>query len=143
MTVKQYLRQIERLENIIDNKLAEIFQMRVLSQSISAVRTDTERVQTSGHIDPLGDCIARIEQLESRAAELVALYRERRSLIIQQLEGMDNPVYYNILFDRYVLRMNFEQIADKHSYSVRHVIRLHGDALVAFGGQYDIHSIAG
>ena len=143
MTVKQYLRQLERLENLIDNKLAEIFQMRVLSQSISAVRTDTERVQTSGTQDPLGDCLVRIEQLEERAAELVSLYRERRMLIIQQLEGLDNPIYYSILFDRYVLRMNFEQIADKHSYSVRHVIRLHGDALVAFGGKYDVNSIVG
>lgn len=142
MTVKQYLRQLERLENMIDNKLAEIFQMRVLSQSISAVRTDTDRVQSSGSMDPLGDSIARLDELERRASELVAIYQERKRLIIRQLEGMDNPVYYSILFDRYVLRMNFEQIADKHNYSVRHVIRLHGDALVAFGVQYDVCSMA-
>lgn len=42
MTTKDYLNQISRLNRMINNKLAEVSQLRELSHSISAVKMKKE-----------------------------------------------------------------------------------------------------
>ena len=64
MTTKQYLNQIHRIDQIINNKLSEIYQLKNLACSIS-VSSDSDRVQTSSNQDPLGNAVAKIVDLEN------------------------------------------------------------------------------
>lgn len=135
MDTKQYLLQISRLDRMIQNKISEIAQFRELSYGISAMKSD-ERVQSSIEFDRIGRSLSRIEEMERKLDELIDDFVERKSLIIAQIDSMENELYYEVLFARYIEKKTFEKIATDMGYSFRNVTRLHGQALVEFEKKY-------
>ena len=140
MDTKQYLKQIERLEKQIQNKLAEIYQLKTMACSVTVSNSDGERVQTSTDKDRLGSTVAKIVDLEKETDRLVDEFVDKRNHIIGQIDSMENADYYNVLSLRYVSRNTFEDIAEKTNFSIRQVFKLHGRALQEFekiyGGEY-------
>ena len=139
MTTKQYLNQIHRIDQIINNKLPEIYQLKNLACSIS-VSSDSDRVQTSSDQDPLGNAVAKIVDLENEVNDCIDQFSEKRRKIITQIDSIENHMQYQVLFSRYIERKTFEKIADDNGYSVRQILRIHGEALLqfekAFGHEY-------
>lgn len=135
MDTKQYLQQISRLDRMINNKLAEISQLKELAYSIKAV-TNEERVQTTPNFDKIGTAYCKIEEMEERLDKLIDEYVDKKNLIISQIDKIENETYYEILFARYIEKKTFEKIADELTYSWRQVIRLHGRALQEFERVY-------
>lgn len=131
MDTKQYLRQISRLDKMIKNKIVELYQLKELYTSISAIKSD-ENVQTTPNFDKIGTAYAKICEKEQELDEITDLYIDKKSIIISQIDQMDDETHYEILFSRYVERKTFEKIADEMSYSWRQIIRLHGIALKEF-----------
>lgn len=135
MTTKDYLNQISRLNRMINNKLAEVSQLRELSRSISAVKNE-ERVMSSSDPDKIGSIYAKIDEMEHNLDNMIDEYIEKKDLIIGQIDGIENENYYNILFSRYIEKKTFEVIATEMKYSWRQIIRLHGNALKSFEEKY-------
>ena len=135
MDTKQYLQQISRLDRMINNKLAEISQLRELAMSVSAVKNE-ERVQTTPNFDKIGTVYCKIEAMEEKLDKLIDEFVDKKNLIISQIDKIDNETYYEILFARYIEKKTFEKIADEMTYSWRQVIRLHGRALQEFEKKY-------
>ena len=139
MTTKQYLNQIHRIDQIINNKLPEIYQLKNLACSIS-VSSDSDRVQTSSDQDPLGNAVAKIVDLENEVNDCIDQCSEKRRKIITQIDRIENQMQYQVLFSRYIERKTFEKIADNNGYYVRQILRIHGEALLqfekAFGHEY-------
>ena len=131
MDTKQYLRQISRLDKMIKNKIVELYQLKELYTSISAIKSD-ENVQTTPNFDKIGTAYAKICEKEQELDEITDLYIDKKSIIISQIDQMDDETHYEILFSRYVERKTFEKIADEMSYSWTQIIRLHGIALKEF-----------
>lgn len=135
MDTKQYLQQISRLDRMINNKLAEISQLRELAMSVSAVKNE-ERVQTTPNFDKIGTAYCKIEEMEEKLDNLIDEFVDKKNLIISQIDKIENETYYEILFARYIEKKTFEKIADEMTYSWRQVIRLHGRALQEFERAY-------
>ena len=135
MDTKQYLNQISRLDRMIQNKLAEISQLRELAMSVSAVKNE-ERVQTTPNFDKIGTAYCKIEEMEEKLDKLIDEFVDKKNLIISQIDKIENETYYEILFARYIEKKTFEKIADEMTYSWRQVIRLHGRALQEFEKKY-------
>ena len=135
MDTKQYLQQISRLDRMIQNKLAEISQLRELAMSVSAVKNE-ERVQTTPNFDKIGTAYCKIEEMEEKLDKLIDEFVDKKNLIISQIDEIENETYYEILFARYIEKKTFEKIADEMAYSWRQVIRLHGRALQEFERVY-------
>ena len=135
MDTKQYLQQISRLDRMIQNKLAEISQLRELAMSVSAVKNE-ERVQNTPNFDKIGTAYCKIEEMEEKLDKLIDEYVDKKNLIISQIDGIENETYYEILFARYIEKKTFEEIADEMTYSFRNVTRLHGRALQEFEKKY-------
>ena len=139
METKQYLSQIERLDKQIQNKLAEIYQLKAMACSVT-VSNESDRVQTSPDKDRLGSTVAKIVDLEKETDRLVDEFVKKRNHIIGQIDRMENVDYYHVLSMRYVSRNTFESIAEKTDWSIRQVFKLHGRALQEFeklyGGEY-------
>ena len=135
MDTKQYLQQISRLDRMINNKLAEISQLRELAMSVSAVKNE-ERVQTTPNFDKIGTAYCKIEEMEEKLDKLIDEFVDKKNLIISQIDEIENETYYEILFARYIEKKTFEKIADEMTYSWRQVIRLHGRALQEFERVY-------
>ena len=135
MDTKQYLQQISRLDRMIQNKLAEISQLRELAMSVSAVKNE-ERVQTTPNFDKIGTAYCKIEEMEEKLDKLIDEFVDKKNLIISQIDKIENETYYEILFARYIEKKTFEKIADEMNYSFRNTTRLHGQALREFENKF-------
>ena len=135
MTTKQYLNQIHRIDKMINNKLSEIYQLKNLVCSIS-VSADSDRVQTSSNQDPLGNAVAKIVDLENEVNDCIDEFSEKRRKIITQIDSIEDQMQYQVLFSRYIEQKTFEKIAEDNEYSVRQILRIHGDALSEFERLY-------
>lgn len=135
MDTKQYLQQISRLDRLINNKLSEISQLKELAYSIKAV-TNEERVQTTPNFDKIGTAYCKIEEMEEKLDKLIDEYVDKKNLIISQIDSIENEIYYDILFARYIEKKTFEKIAIDLNYSFRNTTRLHGKALKEFEKKY-------
>jgi hypothetical protein len=131
LETKQYLGQISRLDRMIKNKMTELSQYKDLIYGLSAV-VNEERVQTSPDFDKMTGKVAKVLKIESKIDELIDEYVDKKNLIISQIDSMENEIYYEILFARYIEKKTFEKIADEMMYSWRQIIRLHGKALQEF-----------
>lgn len=135
MTTKEYLSQISRLDKMIKNKLSEVSQLRELSYGISAV-TNEERVQTTPNFDKIGTAYCKIAEMEEKLDKLIDEYVDKKNLIVSQIDKIENEMYYDILFARYIEKKTFEKIAIDLNYSFRNTTRLHGKALKEFEKKY-------
>ena len=135
MDTKQYLSQIKRLDRQIQNKLSELYNLKMMASSIS-VSNEGERVQTSGNKDQLGAVVAKIVDMEKEVDKMVDLFVDTRSEIISQIDSMDDLDSYDILSMRYVSGKTFHEISEKTGWSIRKVFSLHGKALLEFEKKY-------
>lgn len=129
-TPKEYLRQLKTASIKIEQKEDELERLKAAAESISA-NNESERVQTTPR-DRISEdvaCIADLkEEINRDIGELLIL----RNKIINEIQSLDNPVYIDILYKRYVEYKTLEEIAVEMSYSYRQVLRLHGLALQDF-----------
>lgn len=135
MDTKTYLNQISRLDRMIKNKLSELSEMKELSFSISAVKNE-ERVQMTPDFDKIGATYCKIEKMEEELDKAIDEYVDKKGKIISQIDSMENEMYYEILFSRYIEKKSFERIAADLNYSFRNTTRLHGKALKEFENKY-------
>ena len=135
MTTKDYLSQIGRLNRMINNKLIEIQQLRVMAANVSAVSNE-EKVQSTPNFDKMGSTFVKIEEMEEKLDSLIDDFIDRKNHIIAQIDGIDNELSYAILFSRYIERKSLEKIATELNYSYKSINRYHGAALKEFEEKY-------
>ena len=127
---------------MINNKLAEIYQLKTMVCSIS-VSMNEDKVQTSQGNDILGNSVAKIIDLENEINKAIDAYVDKKERIISQIDSIQEIMEYQVLFSRYIEFFTFEQIAADNNYSVRQILRIHGNALVEFekkfGQEYLCH----
>lgn len=135
MDTKAYLKQIERLDRMIQNKLVEIYQLKTIACN-ATVSNENERVQTSADKDRLGSTVAKIIDLEKETDILVTDFVNKRKHIIEQIDRIEDINMYHVLSARYVAKKTFDEIADELNYSRMQVNRIHGKALLEFEKRY-------
>ena len=130
MRAKDYLNQIKLLDIKIGQRITELNQMRDRISLIAGIDYSKDRIQTSPEAGN-----RQIEAMVDFENELLGMIQKERDLkhtIIGQIQQLENPIYVDILFRRYVECQSFERIASDMSYAYHYVCTLHGDALNAF-----------
>ena len=125
---KRYLSQVYALNCRIENKKSERDQLRELAMSVSSF-SNTERVQTSGSQDKMGDTVAKIVDLETEITATIVEYLGKKEEVIKTIESVENINMYNLLYKRYVEGKPLTSIAEEMGFSEDYVKHLHGDAL--------------
>ena len=125
---KKYLEEIERYNSVIENKLAEIDQLKSLATSISAATSDTP-VQSSGNNDRIGKIVADIADKEDELNRLVDKLVDKKNERIKIIEQLEDRLQYNVLHKRYLQLMEFDDIAEKEHYSKQWIYKIHKQAL--------------
>lgn len=128
MTAEFFLKQIERADRAINNKLSEIYKLRQLATSI-AVPIDREVVQTSGVSDRVGNIVAKIIDLEKEVNLLVDEYINIRQSCIKVIELLQDPLQYSVIHKHYVQYKTFAEIANEEHYTYQWILKVHSRAL--------------
>lgn len=127
MRAKDYLKQLEKLDMIINNKLAEKAQWKAIALGVTA-SSEGERVQSSGRPSKMADaidkCVDMEAEIDSLVDKLVAVKHDITSMI-EQL----NATEYDVLHKRYVQYLSYAEIAEVKRKTFSWVTTVHGRAL--------------
>ena len=126
MTVKQWLWRYSNADHRIDSLLQQRQEVYDRLTKITAA-LDSESVSSTKDphkFDELADLDVFIRQRVSQSMSI-------RLEITTAIEELEDWRHRDILTYRYINGYTWEQVADIIHMSVRHVTRLHGDALAA------------
>ena len=125
---KSYLRQVEKFDVLIQNKLIELQQWRDIAQGITA-SIGGERVQSTSSQQKMADAVVKCVDMEKEINALVDSLIGIKKDVITTIEQLDNPTEYDILHKRYIQFMTLQDIADRYGREYGWVTTSHGRAL--------------
>jgi hypothetical protein len=132
---KEYLMQIEKLDKLIDRKIAKRDLLR--SKQMRITPTLKEDVISGGGVqDKLAEASAQIIDLEKELDRDIDRYVDLQRQAERLLEKVaeKNAKHYEILHRRYIEHETFVRIACEMGYAdERGATKLHGRALQTFG----------
>lgn len=148
MTAKEYLSQLRRIDVRITQLIDEQTGLRSLME-MQAVRTDTERVQTSpGNTQE--ERIIKYIDLDWQITRTIDEYVNQKHKIISEIHQLNNSLFIQVLYLHYVpdgkhRTRRLEEIADLltktngQAYSIDYINHVHGWALKEFEEKFLKH----
>lgn len=130
--------QIRQYDAVIAMYAAEIDALRTAATSVT-VDTSKEYVQSNSIADRTGIFGTKIVDKQLELQEIIDEYAEKRKEIMRTISRIPNEDCIKILWQRYIARKKFEEIAVDLSYSWRHTMRLHKKALNLLQVVIDCH----
>lgn len=125
---KSYLRQVEKLDTLIRNKLIEREQWRDIALGITA-SVGGEKVQSSGNQQKMASAIEKCVDMESEINSLVDELIDTKKKVIATIEKLDSPTEYDVLHKRYIQFLSLQEIADHYNRDYGWATTTHGRAL--------------
>lgn len=125
---QNYLKQVEKLDARIRNKLIEQRQWRDIALGITA-NMEGERVQSSGAKDKMAAAVDRCVDMEAEIDNLVDIIIEKKKEVVQTIEQLSSVTEYNVLHMRYIQFKTLQEIADHYGYEYGWATTTHGRAL--------------
>ena len=135
MTAKEYLRTLRWTELSIETRKDELRRLDAEYTYLSGISYDRDRVQTSPSGDAFPQSDRRID-LAIKIREDILAMQKLRTDIIGKITGLDNPLYSQVLLERYVNYLSFDYIADKIHYSYVRITHIQGEALQELTHKY-------
>ena len=130
MTAKDELWQVRRAANRVRRREEEIAMLESLIAG-SAVKVDGLPKASSGG-DKLALQVGRLVDVKECLAAEIETFLEERERALAVIGWIKNESFQEVLMCRYIIGLDWETIAEKMCYDVRHVYRLHGWALKAY-----------
>ena len=127
MKAKEFMCQVQKLDRIIENKIAEKRKWQELAMGTTSC-SNGDRVQSSGSHQKMSDAVCSYVDIESEIDCYIKKLIEKREEIINTIEGLE-IVKYDVLHKIYVQGMDFSEIADIYNKSYSWVTTIHGRAL--------------
>lgn len=129
---KEYLLQIQRIEADIRQRKAEAERLRLDAMYPQGTDYSAERVMHSCDSDSMKKVDKYIDMCREIDREVEQLARIRHR-IIGEIQRVENGLYSELLYKRYVEGESLERIAREMNYSYIYIRESHGRALQAFG----------
>ncbi len=126
---KEYLWRYQKAKRKEDEIDEEIRQLRLDKMAPSIVQDGMPHGSGGGD---LSGYAARLDELMSVLYTQMERRIEIRLEISRKIEAMQDETESLLLRYRYIQGLNFEEIAVKMGYGYRHVLRIHGQALLHF-----------
>lgn len=124
---QEYLEQVDKLNAMIENKMAEVAQWRGVALGITT-NTEGERVQSSGSQQKMADAINRVIDLQAEINGMIDRLINLKQEIIRTIELL-NATEYDVLHKRYIQGMTFDEIGAAKRKSKSWATTVHGRAL--------------
>lgn len=127
MNAKEFLRQIKKLDRLIENKLIEIQRWKDIANNTTATLSG-ERVQSSGNPQKIADAICRYIDLEREINQDIDNLVDTKKDVICVIEQL-NATEYDVMHKIYVQHLTLEDVADAYDRTYSWVTTIHGRAL--------------
>ena len=128
MTVKEFLGQAYRLDQRINSKIEQVASLNELATKCTSALTGMPRNPNRG-ISTMAEAVAKIVDLQAEINRDIDHLIDLKREIVRLIKAVGNTEYQTLLELRYLCFKTWEQIAVDMEYNVRHVYRLHDDAV--------------
>lgn len=135
LSAKEYLQQLRDIDVSINQDVSRLEAMRSGVMGQGAIRYDRERVQTSPK-DKLCSDVCDIVTFNDRIDRRIKKFVDTKELIIEQIRGLHNAVYNQVLFSVYVEYKSLKETACDMGRCYAFVREKHREGLEAFEGIY-------
>lgn len=132
MRAKEYLSQLEKLSNQIEQKQAQVKELRDMIGAIGSFDYSVERVQTSAIGNKVENDTIKLLTLESEIKSDIINYAYEKERIVNEIHALDDTSHIILLYKRYVEFKRLEVIAVEMGYAYQYTRELHGRALQNF-----------
>ena len=123
---KRFLNQIKKLDKLIENKLAEKEQWKLIASGTTIQLR--ERVQSSGSQQKMADAVVKYIDIESEINACIDSLISKKKDVISVIEQLD-ATEYDILHKVYVQYLSLYDVAEIYDKSYSWVTSVHGNAL--------------
>ena len=124
MTAKEFLNKIRDIDLLIDEKLADVQELRDRLTNITA-NCEGERVQTSKLGDKFADTIAKIVDLENELQVCITQGIRCRREFEEIISKLTSPQEYEVMHRHYVQFQSFGRIAKEMHFSKSAIAKIH------------------
>ena len=128
MTAKEYLNQAYWLDRRIDSKLEQLSSLRDLATKTTGVMSD-DVVSHTRNVHSMQDVIAKIVDMQAEINADIDRLVDLKSEIMHTIKAVKNPEHQTLLELRYLCFKSWEEVALDMGYNVRHIYRLHDEAV--------------
>ncbi len=128
MQSKEYFNQASRINQLIDTKLEQIQSLRELSSKATYTLSG---VPSSGtrNVQQMEGIICKIVDLENEILHDIEALVDLKRNISNVIRSLENPDYRIVLELRYLCFKKWDEIAHHFHFAIRHVHRIHAEAL--------------
>ena len=126
MDAISFLKQVEKIDVLIKNKLIEKAQWQDIALGITA-NMEGERVQSSGRPSKMADAIDKCVDMEAEIDKLIDRLVATKRDVISVIEQL-NATEYDVLHKRYIQFISFDDIAEIKGRDYNWVTTVHGRA---------------
>ena len=140
LTAREYLEQLQELDININQDIERLESMKNNACGTGAIDYSKDRVQTSPSGDALCRQVTNYVSFNKHINQEIDKFSDAKNLIIQQIRGLHNKYYIQVLFKVYVQFKTLKQASKEIGLSYQYVRDLHKKALKAFEKLYsDLH----
>lgn len=127
MNAKEYLKQVKKLDRLIENKLAEKDQwMSIATRTTQQLTAD--RVQTSGNTQKVADAVCKYIEIEEEINQFIDKLVDTKREVIGTIERL-SATEYDLLHKVYIQYYTFDEFAATSDKTYSWVTTVHGRAL--------------
>ena len=127
MKAKDYLKQVQKIDVIIKNKIIEKEQWMSMATSTTA-SSDGERVQSSGSQQKMADVVVRYVELEADIDRHINSLIATKKDVIEVIEQLP-AIEYDILHRVYIQYKDLNDVAAEYGKTYSWITTVHGRAL--------------
>lgn len=130
MTAKEYLSQLKILDIKINQRLRQKEELKEIMYSIPAVNTENERA--SGGVKRNYNKVDKYIDMEREIDKIIDEFVNLKHKIVGEIQRLNNPLFIDILYKKYVEFKGLELIAVEMNYNYNYIRHIHGTALKRF-----------
>ena len=129
MEAKEYLERLMFLDKEISSKIATIQSLKSLAEKCTATLSDMPKSQgMKSKEDIIIKKIILEQEMDLNVNQLI----DHKKEAMKRIEGLNQPIYKILLWERYINGKSWVRIAQNLNYSNMQIHRLHSSALKEF-----------
>lgn len=127
MKAKDFLKQLQKLDLMIQNKIIEREQWKCIAMGSSS-HSEGDRVQSSGSQQKMADAVAKYVDMEREIDQCIDTLIDTKKDVIRVIEQLDGAEY-DLLHKIYVQHITLYEVASMYRKTYSWATTIHGRAL--------------
>lgn len=123
------LKEVRRVDALIDAKLRECDRLRALAKGLTGVSYG-DKVQTSKEVaDPMAEAVTKVCDLETEINAAIDSFVDLKAEVMNAIDALEDPKQVEVLYRRYLDFQTWDDLAEDMGITRQWALKLHERAI--------------